>query len=158
MIESMIRGALAQRLVVAVVAVVVAGVRPKVESAVNVQIAAKQHPVKLARNAMATPSERIARRVANAGSAAIVAKEAREATAVAAANAAPSAHLERSVQREANAIVAVIVPSRPMHLRAAPRMHACRTVARAVAARPSAAPSNHRMRWSRRNQDRCRRT
>ena len=43
--------------------------------------------------------------------------------------------------------VAVIVPSRPMHLRAAPQMHACRTVARAVAARlPQDGPS-HRMPW-----------
>jgi len=66
---------------VAVVAAVVAGVRHKVESAVNVQIAAKQHPVKHARNAMATPSERIARPVANAESAAIVVREANVASA-----------------------------------------------------------------------------
>ena len=130
---------------VAVVAAVVADVRPKVESVVNVQIAAKQHPVKHARNAMATPSERIARPVANAESAAIVVREANVANAVAAASAVPSAPLERSVQRAGNAIVAVIVPSRPMHLRAVPPMHACRIVARAVAARlPQDGPS-HRM-------------
>jgi hypothetical protein len=130
---------------VAVVAAVVADVRPKVESVVNVQIAAKQHPVKHARNAMATPSERIARPVANAESAAIVVREANVANvanAVAAASAVPSAPLERSVQRAGNAIVAVIVPSRPMHLRAVPPMHACRIVARAVAARlPQDGPS-----------------